>query len=149
LSGCPLDNASLEITIHPLPVVSFVADVTSGCSPLNVTFDPSASSGAVPLTFDWNYGDGQEGTDNSHTYSANGTYTVSLTVTDVNGCSRTFTRTNYIVVQDPIVNFTADVRKGCGPLTVNFSATASSPNPLDPIVEYHWDFGDGNIIITN
>lgn len=148
LSGCPLDNASLEITIHPLPVVSFVADVTSGCSPLDVTFDPSASSGAVPLTFEWNYGDGQEGTDNSHTYSANGTYTVSLTVTDVNGCLRTFTRTNYIVVQDPIVNFTADVRKGCGPLTVNFSATASSPNPLDPIVEYHWDFGDGNIIIT-
>jgi gliding motility-associated-like protein len=148
LSGCPSDNVTVDITIHPLPTVSFVADVTSGCSPLNVTFDPSASSGAASLTFEWNYGDGQEGTSNTHTYNANGTYTVSLTVTDANGCSQTFTRTNYIVVQDPIVNFTADVRKGCGPLTVNFSATASSPNPLDPIVEYHWDFGDGNIIIT-
>jgi PKD repeat protein len=148
LSGCPSDNASVEITIHPLPTASFVANVTSGCSPLNVTFDPSASSGSGTLTFEWNYGDGQTGTSNTHTYNANGTYTVSLTVTDANGCSRTFTRTNYILVQDPTVNFTADVRKGCGPLGVTFTSTSTSPSGSDPIVEYQWDFGDGNIIIT-
>lgn len=59
---------------------TFQADSTN---PLQVHFDASLSLGEG-LTYQWDFGDGQSGTGQapSHTYSAAGTYQVTLTVTD-------------------------------------------------------------------
>ena len=57
---------------------------------------------AGPTSWSWTFGDG--GTANaqnpSHTYTAAGTYTVSLTVSNLDG-SDTLTRTGYITVTEP------------------------------------------------
>ena len=69
----------------PPPVADFVGTPTSGTAPLTVTFtDQSTNS---PTAWSWNFGDGGTSTaqNPSHTYTAAGTYTVSLTATNAGG----------------------------------------------------------------
>ncbi|TNF28200.1 MAG: PKD domain-containing protein, partial [Bacteroidetes bacterium] len=65
------------------------ADFTSSATNLDVDFT-DASTGAV--SWDWDFGDGNSSIDQnpSHSYSAENTYTVCLTVEDADGCSSTY-----------------------------------------------------------
>jgi len=70
------------------PVAIFSTNTVSGQAPLAVAFDGSASNGPNTLSaWNWAFGDGIQGSGAQalHTYSAPGTYTASLTVTDVLG----------------------------------------------------------------
>lgn len=67
----------------------------TGTAPLNVTFDGSGSTtpNGTITSWAWSFGDGASGTGSqvTHVYSAPGSYTASLTVTDSNGASSTAT----------------------------------------------------------
>ncbi|MEM6801991.1 MAG: malectin domain-containing carbohydrate-binding protein, partial [Bacteroidota bacterium] len=71
------------------PVALMSATPTSGTAPLVVSFDasPSFDSDNDPLSYSWNFGDGNSGSglNPSHTYQNAGTYTATLTVNDGNG----------------------------------------------------------------
>lgn len=73
------------------PVVVMTPDTTYGSSPLNVAFDASESYDPEggPLTFLWNFGDGETSTDTSpvHTFESEDPVAriVELTVTDSSG----------------------------------------------------------------
>ncbi|WP_292388590.1 S-layer protein domain-containing protein [Methanosarcina sp. UBA5] len=70
------------------PVADFSASVTSGYAPLSVQFTDLSQ---YAKSRNWNFGDGATSTEQNpmHTYSAEGTYTVSLTAINVNGTSPT------------------------------------------------------------
>lgn len=88
------------ITVSNLPVVAaFSAAPTNGFVPLTVYFT-NLSSGA--LSYNWDFGDNQFSTlDNpSHTYTAAGTYTATLTALGLGG-SNGLSLTNYITVSAP------------------------------------------------
>lgn len=147
-SGCS-DVITHDITINPLPTPSFTADVTTGCAPLAVNFTNTSGAGT---TFDWDFGNGNTFTGANppqQQYTADGSYTVSLTMTDANGCTATTTMTNMITVSAPIVQFTMDQYNGCEPLTVQFTDGSVEPDPLgDPLVTWIWDFGDGSPLFS-
>lgn len=96
----------ITVSAPPVPpVADFTGTPTSGTSPLSVTFT-STSTGTAPLTYAWDFGDPASGPDDTsalpnpiHTYNP-GTYTVTLTVTNVAGTD-TRTRTGYITVSAP------------------------------------------------
>jgi PKD repeat protein len=93
-SGCA-DNRrrASYITVYGPPIASFDAAPSSGTAPLTVYFTDTSTVDSNPITntvtaWLWRFGDGGTSTTQNptHTYSAGGAYSVTLTITDVNGC---------------------------------------------------------------
>ena len=144
LASCTEDTGR-----NSAPTAAFTATPETGATPLEVSFDASGSSGAVRYT--WDFGDSAkgEGMRVSHTYSAVGTYTAALTVTDEEG--RTARATVGVVVEAasesnraPKAAFTPTPQMGAAPLEVAFDASGSS-DPDDDALSYTWSFGDGDV----
>lgn len=85
-------------TIAPPPPQPPTASFTVGCALLTCSFDAAASDDPDGTITDyaWAFGDGQTdsgpGATTSHTYASGGSRTVTLTVTDDDGLTRTTTR---------------------------------------------------------
>jgi len=96
------------------------------------------SSQGYNLTETWNFGDGSPTSmAGAHTYTNNGTYNVSLTVTDKNACISPLT-TKPIRIQTPIAAFNIyDTTAICLPLQTIFAAHGQNYDSL------YWNFGDG------
>ncbi|BFT74527.1 hypothetical protein PAENIP36_59690 [Paenibacillus sp. P36] len=75
--------------LHRNPVIKAKASVVSGKTPLTVNFDTTGTTDldGDTISFAWNFGDGTTSQDAnpSHTYSVNGNYDVTLTVTNGTG----------------------------------------------------------------
>ncbi len=137
----------IVVASGPGPTAGFTANRTGGPAPLQVQFtDQSSTGGSGILARSWTFGDGGTSTQQNpaHTYVANGSYTVSLSVTTAVS-SNTETKPNYIVVGaspvPPTAQFTGTPRDGPVPLTVDFT-DHSSPGSAS-ITTWAWTFGDG------
>lgn len=124
-SGCL--GAAVTPTNQP-PTASFVANVLTGEAPLIVEFDGSASQDidGFITTYAWAFGDGATaaGQNVTHTYTVAGSYTASLTVTDNDGATNTFSR--QIVVTPASIPVTGVTIDGCPNSTTvgaNFSVS--------------------------
>ncbi|WP_271783539.1 glycoside hydrolase family 48 protein [Aquimarina algiphila] len=130
------------------PTASFTATPETGVSPLEVSFDASASSdpNGDAITYSWDFGNGETSTlaTPKVTFTEIKTYTVTLTVSDGTNISTPVTKD--IVVSDgniaPVADFTATPTTGIATVNVSFDATASTDANGDTLT-YAWDFGDG------
>ena len=103
-NGIIVDPSGLGVE-NQSPTASFTATPTSGETPLNVSFDATASSdpdGTID-SYDWAFGDGSTGygITTSHQYTSASTYTVTLTVTDDDGDTDTATVTITVTASAP------------------------------------------------
>ncbi|MEZ4388129.1 MAG: S8 family serine peptidase [Candidatus Krumholzibacteriia bacterium] len=98
--GFAFDDISVTASSGVAPTAAFTASVTSGDAPLAVQFTDQSTD--APTAWSWNFGDGGTATSQnpSHTYTAAGTYTVSLTASNAFG-SDVETKTSYITVTQP------------------------------------------------
>lgn len=125
------------------PVAAFTSDKQSGATPLTVRFTDQ-SAGTKPFTYKWDFtNDGStDSTEKNpeYTYTADGNYTVRLTVTNIAGSN---SATALIVVQEgPVAAFTSDITSGVAPLTVQFTDGSTGTAPLT----YEWDFNNDGLI---
>ncbi len=125
-----------------------VADFTSTVQNLTVALESTSSDpdGTIS-TQSWNFGDNTAATTAvtaSHTYAAAGTYSVTLTVVDNGGASRSTTKT-VTVTAPPAANVapTASFSSTATGLQVTVNGSGSS-DPEGPIASYAWNFGDGS-----
>ncbi len=136
---------TVTVSAPPPPGASFTADVTSGCAPLAVAFTDSMGTDAVAWW--WEFGDGSPADSTrspTHIYAAGGVYSVSLTVRDAYGQTTTFTRADYLAVdQAPAAGFAAAPTSGDFPLAVAFTDSSAGT-----VVSRRWDFGDGSPVDT-
>jgi subtilisin len=110
------------------------ASFSSSCAALACDFDGSSSSDpdGDALAYAWNFGDGGSATGPiaSHAYGADGTYTVTLTVTDAGGLSDIGSKVVTVGSGSADYNFTGTGRKVKGvkyiDLSWNTGAFASS-----------------------
>lgn len=135
--------SSISVSVvNPLALGPLVANVTTGVSPMAVRFTSSVTGGLTPYTYAWSFGDGATSTlaNPTHTYTATGTYTARLNVTDAMGTSAVSTLGITSVAPVSISQIAADIVTGTAPLAVHFQA--STQGGLSPVT-YNWSFGDG------
>ncbi|MBI2077600.1 MAG: PKD domain-containing protein [Euryarchaeota archaeon] len=136
------------------PSVSILASATSGPAPLMVNFtangfDPDGD--AITYAWDFDTSDGvtieAEGQTASHTFPADGRYTVMVVAEDAKGAPATST----VVIEAGGAAFAqlevrATPQEGPAPLRVAFQADTS--RMMSPPASYAWDFGDGTVVDT-
>lgn len=137
-AGCSSSITKQNHLIISTPVAAFKSADTLSCPGSGVVF--SNQSTGPNLTYAWDFGDGQTSTvaTPAHVYTATGTYTVKLRITDRYGCTSETIKNNYIRIILPVADFTVSDSIGtCPPLIVQFSNTSTNQ------ATFRWDFGDG------
>jgi len=119
----------------------------------NLYFDGSLSSdpdGDPIVSYQWDFGDGTTGTGRwpYHTYTAPGTYTVTLVASDAFTASEPATVTVEVTNQAPTARIAGD------PLTAyraqeRYVYGWDSSDPDGDRLTYHWDMGDGTTATTD
>ncbi|HKS71462.1 MAG TPA: PQQ-dependent sugar dehydrogenase [Ktedonobacterales bacterium] len=113
------------------PTAVASASPNAGLAPLTVQFSSAGSSDpyGLPLTYSWNFGDGSPvstAANPSHIYTANGTYTATLTVS--NGTQSGIASTQVVVGHTPPTAAITAPASGAtynGGDTISFSGTAT------------------------
>ena len=129
------------------PVASFTETAEIVDTEETISFDASESSdpdGTI-VSYSWDFGDGTKGTGVSvqHAYSQDGSYIVTLTVTDNDGAKDTAEATKMVHNRSPIASFTESAETVSSGESIDFDGSESH-DPDGTIVTYSWDFGDGN-----
>ncbi len=136
------------LNIDTGPWADFSAELDLDADPLTVDFSDLSTSADTINSWSWDFGDTGASTEQhpSHTYAAEGDYTVTLMVQDTGGASNTVIKTYTITETEitlintgPTAAFAAIPISGEEPLTVDFTDLSTS---TDGIVSWSWDFGD-------
>ena len=133
--GSAADDGNKTIT------TDFLASPLSGKAPLTVQFTDTSSGGPTSWQWDFNSDGAIDSTARNpvYTYTASGTYSVTLKAID-GTVSDDITKSSYITVGNgPTASFTASPREGEAPLTVQFTDTSTGS-----VTSWLWNFGDGS-----
>jgi chitodextrinase len=88
------------ITVFASPTAAFTANLKTACVPAAVQFTDHSTSppGSSVTSWQWDFGDGGTSIQQNptHTYTNTGFYTVTLQITNSNGCKRTASIGRYI-----------------------------------------------------
>ncbi|MDR7271150.1 PKD repeat protein, partial [Pelomonas saccharophila] len=128
--------------------VANISGPTSGQVGASLSFSGAGSTDAEgPIaSYAWTFGDGTSasGVSVTKSYSAAGSYTVTLTVTDAGGLTNSKSQTVVITApanQAPVANISGPTSGQVG-ASLSFSG-AGSTDAEGPIASYAWTFGDG------
>jgi gliding motility-associated-like protein len=140
-------SGSATVVVHPLPTPSFNFS-TPLCEFKTVNFtDASTPNVGTLISWSWDFGDPSSGPANtsvlqnpSHTFSAAGTYTVSLVTTNDKGCSNVVFTRQVIIKPKPLAGFI--VPDVCLNDTYAQFQDTSSVGAPDVIAGWQWNFGD-------
>ncbi|MDD1770411.1 MAG: PKD domain-containing protein, partial [Methanomassiliicoccales archaeon] len=125
------------------PVAVFTYAPPSILEGNNYTFTDHSTYLHDPIvSWAWDFGDGEFGSGQSvqHQYVHDGTFTVVLTVTDLDGSPDSVFHDVFVGDIAPVANFTCSNTSPIEGTTVQFNDTSTS---YDGVVSWHWDFGDG------
>jgi PKD repeat protein len=142
-NGGATDSTTTSVTVPNVPPV---ANFTFSCSDLVCSFtDQSSDTDGNVASYSWSFGDANSAQntattkDANHTFSAGGTYSVQLTVTDNGGATSANTAQVTVTAPSP-GGPSASFDVTCTSLDCTVTNTSTN---LGSVVTWAWDFGDG------
>jgi gliding motility-associated-like protein len=142
VNGC-MDSLTINnFMVVSGPIANFTPIGTGACINKTMNFNDLSTPTSAPINqWTWNFGDGTQqsfiSSPFSHTYSQEGSYTVSLIVKDNVNCADTFAITGAVLITNPKAAFYADTFF-CPSAPLQFIDTSSGVG-----LTYNWYFGDG------
>ncbi|GAH01111.1 unnamed protein product, partial [marine sediment metagenome] len=146
--GLSNDSSQHILVLNREPIADFSYSPDNPTDLQTVTFtDLSTDSDGTIILWLWDFGDGNTSTsqNSSHRYSDNGTFTVTLNVTDNDNATNETSQHISILNVEPASDFNYVPSSPGVNETVQF--TDISTDPDGAIISWLWDFGDGNISI--
>jgi len=133
--GCS-DTSTQVVHVTPVPTASFT--FVEACEGTPTDFTNTSTIDAGNLNYAWDFGDGNSSADEnpSHSFTDDGTYTVTLTVTSDDGCEDV-TSASVNVFAAPSALFVATTE--CEGLATSFTNLSTGSG-----LSYSWDFGDSS-----
>jgi len=122
-----------------------IADFRYTCNELSCAFfDESTDSDGTVVAWSWTFGDGgaSSGENPTHIFAADGSYNVTLRVTDDDGATDSLAQTVTVSGTPANVPPTASFIFNCTNLACGFDGSGSTDND-GTIADYAWNFGDG------
>lgn len=139
----PLQMPPRHAPVPPRPTAIATGRPLADCR--SVAFDASRSTGATPLSFEWNFGDGNTSTEPviAHRYADPGRYLARLNLLEPgNRPGRgDWTQVAVHVRNAPMAVAGRDIVVAPGEV-LDFDGSGSQPSD-SPITSYRWTFGDG------
>ncbi len=142
---------SQTIILHPPPTANFTFIVpTIKCAPQTVSFTNTSTGPTSFTNCSWSFGDGGQNTSNcnpTYAYTLPGSYSITLQVTDANGCGANIVKGTVNVSAPPTVIISSNplALSSCtAPFTAAFSGSNSvTGSPLGGGLTYNWSFQGG------
>ncbi|MBK9637895.1 MAG: PKD domain-containing protein [Bacteroidetes bacterium] len=138
VTGCTVTLTAILSTT----VIASAYNLNNNCQNPVQFYDSSVVVTGSPINqWLWNFGDGTTSTLQNplHTFSAVGSYSVSLLVTNAGGCTDTILQ-NVVIGPQPLPTFNATVV--CPGTPTLFTDLSFSPS--GSIAAWNWNFGDGS-----
>lgn len=132
---------TVGVFVNPTPNLQIGLSSNSVCPDENVTFS-NVGDNDPSWTYLWDFGDGNQSNMMTpvYNYYGSGSYPISLTVTDNNGCTANLIDSDTVVVHQQAV--------------ADFNASQFYGSMMEPDIEFYnnsinantfyWDFGDGS-----
>jgi len=144
-NGCT-NTDTIQINVNDLPTADFIANTACAGSLTTFTNTTLPPNPAIITSFAWDFGDGGTSaqTNPQHTYATFGTYTVTLTVVNSNGCINV-TQQQITVSAKPIPDFSY-TPSGCLGDPVTYTDHSYIPGSFSGHIQtWQWKFGDGSV----
>jgi len=143
-----IDQFPVQNITEPVAEFTYPSNIRAGAE----TQFTDASSGNI-VSWQWDFGDGSTSNIQNpiHIFTASGTYTVRLTVTDNFGRSDSvYHDIDVLGTTPPVAIITEDItgQLDCYLNVERVFDASSSYDPDGYITKYYWDFGDGTTYYT-
>jgi len=155
--GATASAIATKTVLNRSPVAVFTESAETVYVGEPITFNASESydpDGTI-VSYFWDFGDDTNATGVivQHAYATNGTYTVTLTVTDDDGASDLASSAKTILRNDPpVASFIESAETVHTGEAITFNAS-DSYDPDGTIMSYFWNFGDGTnatgVVVTH
>ena len=148
--GQDVSTSNVVISGGAPSITSLTGDVTlDEASPGTWVVVATDAGTSANLTYDWSFGDGSTQLNAApavtYTWDDDGTYTVTLTVTDDEGDSSVSSLAVVVDNVDPVLDTPTIPAGGNEAQSLAFSGTATDVSPVD-VLTFAWDFGDGTTV---
>ena len=144
--GAVVGASAQPLVCNSTPRLTIQASPMSGVAPLSVGFTGSVAGGCAPFHFNWEFGDGAEGSGASvtHVYRSAGSFPVQAEVIDSSGQGDEASLTIVVQGGSGVLSVTVQAAPGAGtaPLSVLLWANVTGGN-LSSTFATTWKFGDG------
>ncbi|MES2616268.1 MAG: PKD domain-containing protein [Bacteroidota bacterium] len=144
-AGCKFEKEMFVYATQPALLAKFsIVNNNIQCPPLLAEFKDSSKYSEFPITdYIWDLGGGYVSYEQypSKLFTQPGSFDISLTIKNVNGCSSTYTIKDGVKIGGPVANYSVLNKKGCAPLEVEFKLNSKG------LVSAEWDFGTG--VVSN